>query len=82
MIQASWVWLACVLRAMSGSATFSDAIAETTAARATQTTAVTAPWPAWRRVGEAAVRIGISLPADSSSLLKSDDGTTGDRFQL
>ena len=43
MIQASWVCVACVLRAMSGSATFSDAIADTTVARATQTTARTAP---------------------------------------
>src|SRR5579862_2076637 len=43
MIQASWVWVACVARAISGSATFSDDIAATTAASARHTTAVTAP---------------------------------------
>ena len=41
---SSWVWLAPVPRAMEGRATFSDAIAETTAAKAIQTTAVTRPW--------------------------------------
>src|SRR3984957_9759807 len=44
MIQDSWVCEACVERAMSGSATFSEDIAATTAASATQTTAVIAPW--------------------------------------
>ena len=44
MIQDSWVCEACVDRAMDGMATFSDDIAATTAARAMQTTAVTAPW--------------------------------------
>jgi hypothetical protein len=43
MIQASWVWVACVARAISGRATFSDDIAATTAASARHTTAVTAP---------------------------------------
>ena len=41
MIQASWVELAWVARAIPGSATFSDDIAATTAARARQTTPVT-----------------------------------------
>ena len=44
MIQVSWVSPAWVPRAMSGSATFSDDIADTTAARATQTTTVIARW--------------------------------------
>src|SRR5579862_8859314 len=43
MIQASCVWVACVARAISGSATFSDDIAATTVASARHTTAVTAP---------------------------------------
>ena len=43
MIQASWVWLAWVARAISGSATFREDIAATTAASARHTTAVTAP---------------------------------------
>ena len=43
MTHASWVWVAWVSRAISGSATFSDAIAATTAASATQTTAVITP---------------------------------------
>ena len=43
MTQASWVWVAWVARAMSGRATFRDDMAATTAARARQTTAVTAP---------------------------------------
>ncbi len=43
MIQASWVWVAWVDRAISGRATFSDDMAATTVARATHTTAVTAP---------------------------------------
>ena len=42
--QTSSVCEAWVSRAMSGSATFSDAIAATTAARARQTTAVITPW--------------------------------------
>jgi hypothetical protein len=41
MIHSSWVWLAPVLRARSGSATLSDAIAAATAPRAMHTTAVT-----------------------------------------
>src|SRR5680860_359090 len=44
MIHVSWVSPAWVLRAISGSATFSDDIAETTAARAMHTTAVIARW--------------------------------------
>src|SRR5262245_34663609 len=43
MTHTSSVWVACVARAMSGSATFKDAIAATTAASARHTTAVTAP---------------------------------------
>ena len=43
MIHASWVWVAWVDRAISGRATFSDDMAATTVARATHTTAVTAP---------------------------------------
>jgi hypothetical protein len=42
MIHSSWVCVAPVLRARSGRATFSDAIAAATAPRARQTTAVTA----------------------------------------
>jgi len=42
MIHSSWVWVAPVLRARSGSATFSDAMAAATAPSATQTTARTA----------------------------------------
>src|SRR6516164_7494932 len=42
MIHSSWVWVAWVLRARSGSATLSDAMAAVTAPSATQTTAVTA----------------------------------------
>src|SRR5689334_23239458 len=43
MIHDSWVWLACVSRATSGNATLSDAIADTTVARARHVTARTAP---------------------------------------
>jgi hypothetical protein len=43
MTHASWVWDAWVDLAMPGSATFSEAIAATTAASARQTTTVTAP---------------------------------------
>src|SRR6516165_3233512 len=42
MIHSSWVWVAWVDRARSGSATLSDAMAAVTAPSATQTTAVTA----------------------------------------
>jgi len=42
MIQESWVCEPCVARAMSGRATFSEDMAATTAASATQTTAVIA----------------------------------------
>src|SRR5215831_12760250 len=42
MIHSSWVCVAWVLRARSGRATFSDAIAAATAPSARQTTAVTA----------------------------------------
>ena len=42
MIHSSWVWVAWVERARSGSATFSEAIAAATAPSARQTTAVTA----------------------------------------
>src|SRR5215469_4273953 len=42
MIHSSWVWVAWVDRARSGSATLSDAMAAVTAPSARQTTAVTA----------------------------------------
>jgi len=42
MIHSSWVWVAWVDRATSGSATLSDAMAAVTAPSARQTTAVTA----------------------------------------
>ena len=51
MIHVSWVSPAWVLRAMSGSATFNDDIAETTAARAMHTTAVIARWLEGRPLG-------------------------------
>ncbi len=51
MIHASWVWVAWVDQAISGRATFSDDMAATTAARATHTTAVTAPLRAARAAG-------------------------------
>jgi hypothetical protein len=38
MTHDSWVWLACVSRASEGIATFSDATADTTVARAKQVT--------------------------------------------
>jgi len=38
MTQDSWVWVAWVSRAIEGSATFNDATAETTVARASMTT--------------------------------------------
>ena len=44
MIHDSCVWLAWVSRAMSGSATLSDAIAATTVASARHTTAVMIVW--------------------------------------
>ena len=44
MTQVSWLPPAWVVRAMSGSATFSDDMADTTAARAMHTTAVIALW--------------------------------------
>jgi hypothetical protein len=52
MIQASWVWLAWVARAMPGSATFSEDIAATTAASARHTTAVVAPGRTARAGGD------------------------------
>jgi len=42
MTQDSWVWVAWVSRAIEGSATFNDATAETTVARASMTTGSTA----------------------------------------
>jgi len=51
MIHVSWVWVAWVDRAISGRATFSDDMAATTVARATHTTAVTAPLRAARAPG-------------------------------
>jgi len=42
VIHSSWVWVAWVDRARSGSATLSDAMAAVTAPSARQTTAVTA----------------------------------------
>jgi hypothetical protein len=48
MIHSSWVWVAPVDRARSGSATFSDAIAAATAPSAMQTTAVTTEVLTWR----------------------------------
>src|SRR5579862_3198870 len=53
MIQANWVWVAWVARAISGSATFSDDIAATTVASARHTTAVTAP---------GRVPVGVGVP--------------------
>ena len=41
---SNWVWVACVLRAMSGSATLSDDMAATTVAKAMQITAVMIVW--------------------------------------
>jgi len=59
MIHSSWVWVAPVLRARSGSATFSDAIAAATAPSAMQTTARTAEVLTRREVpgGEALIPV-------------------------
>ena len=72
MIHASWVWVAWVDRAISGRATFSDDMAATTVARATHTTAVTAPLRTARAAGDftgGGVTAVISGSLTSASML-------------
>ena len=58
MIQDSSVWLAWVSRAIEGSATFREATAATTVARASMTTGSTAGWtPPRGSVGEAGLAV-------------------------